>query len=411
MNVKATTLHADHLLHTRKVPLAARPIATLKTLLAVPFLALALAASGHPLPSSNPKSPQISPEKEHKEYAQKIDNYKKNPTALKDLLVMVWCDLGLPKKEAETLVGNSFQSKSLLKTNLSHKSVLLFAETDLLNAPLLPSLRNYFKIGAYTESLGSLITLINENHSANLPPLKNESATARQEAWANIEDFSKTTPACLSLLAVIKESLDATTTTMLGSADGWAIPNDNVYVISSRTPPRTAFQYLLSHEATHCAQSTDTHPLTKDLSDIREQTISNSLAHRVKKSPYLALAITKDPEKGEKLKKSLEEDFDYLASPHEIAAWAGMIKKVYYSQTKKLLTPNSSEEDLSHFDQWLANPQLEKDEYKYHVINSFKKLKELMYSTPKAKTILHSHLKETANVKQKKPESFSVSLC
>jgi hypothetical protein len=346
---------------------------------------------------------QPQKEEENKKYEKILEEYRKTPTSIRDILTKAWEDLGLSKTDAQNLIENSFQDKSLLKTHLDKKVKLLYADEDIFNAPTLKGLQNYFLSLNHKEGLKTIIKAFNEHMGAQIPPidLNNPSQETLQKSWEYIENFSKENSQSMEFLQKTKQEIDAMLKEKFSGAGGLAHVEDNVFFLSKKTSPKNNFLYLATHEALHNGQEKSPPlPLIETLKKIQKQS-QEKLYQKKTQNPNIAALLAKHPTREAPLRLKSAEETDYLLSPKEIAAWTGMIKKVYYQDTKELLNKKSESKDFEKFQTWLQNAKFPSSSFEDHILKTFRTLNELMDQTPKTQKILQDHLKDIA---QKTPK-------
>ena len=343
-------------------------------------------------------------EQENKKYEEILESYRKNPPTIRSLLTDVWEDLGMSKEDAKTFVGDSFQNKNLLKTNIDKKVQLLYAEDDIFNAPTLKGLENYFRSLNNKRSLQLIIKGFNQTLGANIPPINLEKTSAEdlQTGWKNIKEFAMENPQAMELLQETKKTVDTLLKNKLQDAAGCAALEDNVFILSRKTTPKENFHYIATHEALHNGQNqTIPKELAETLEEIREKSAEKLSSNKTEK-PHIKAILEKNPEREKAVRIKAAQEAEYLTSPEEIAAWSGMIKKVYFKDTNQLLSKKSNKEDLEKFHNWLQTKKFPSGTPENHILQTFQSLKSLMEQTPQTQKILQDNLKDVAQ-KQQKP--------
>lgn len=427
---KLQTLLLDHQLHQNGVAFHQRPLSQGKKLFLLPILAASFATelaarpilppSLQPLPRTEHSAgetqkflleqtqaelrPSHKKFTEEAQYAARLEGYKKNPPRLEEILTDVWEDLGLSREKAKSFVQNSFQNKNHIPTDLNKRATLLYAEEDILQAGTLTGLKNFFKCGVHAGILATTTKLLNTQHQENIPapPTENPTPEELEKTWQHIEALTQRKPEALATLDLVKNLADEMVEKMLDKAAGWAAPRDHVYIVSKKYDAKTIFQFIAAHEATHTGQSLQIPPhLTHALNSLKEGLVSafcEKIDQKQAIAQHAGMAI--HPNEARAKKESFAEEISYLTEPKEIATWTGMIKKIYFEQTGKLLEKTSTEDDLTKFHEWLRKPNSEKNEYKSHVIQTFRVMNKILGASPETKKILSEHLLDVA---QKKP--------
>jgi len=425
-NTKAKTLFGDHQHQKNGLPWPKRPLSRIASLV-IPALTSICSATDTPtaaherntqkFPLENPtENPSKNQEKKAPEYQALLEEYRKNPPTLKALLTHVWEDLGLPPTEAAALLQNSFQNKNLIPVDLNKRATLIYAEKDILEADTLPGLKNFFQCGVHAEILETTIKILNAEHGSQIPtpPTENPTPEDLQKTWQQIETLTNHTPAALKTLAFVKTLANKMVENMLTKAAGWAAPGDHTYIVSQTQAPKTLFQFIASHEATHTAQATHIPPsLNKPLKTLREgliQTFTQTLNEKTQTTQ-----LTLHAKEATRRTETFAEEMGYLTNPIEIATWAGMIKKIYFEQTGELLQRSSTPKELDQFHTWLKTTPTETNEYKKNIIKTFQIMSDILRATPETEKILMDHLKDVAkkktNPKNKMENPNTQTLC